>query len=141
MNLLIRALARKPSAMKTIFLIGLGGGLGSIARHLLSRAALHWPNLGFPIATLGVNVIGGLAMGVLVGWLAFTVDGGKDLRIFIGVGLLGGFTTFSAFSLEMVQMIQRKNWAQALSYGAASVILSVFAVFIGLLLARKIFSG
>jgi len=127
--------------MKSVLLVGLGGGLGVIARHLVSRIALSWPNLGFPIATFGVNVLGGFAMGLLIGWMTFQVDGGRDLRLFFGVGLLGGFTTFSAFSLEVLQMIQRKAWVNAISYGIGSVVLSVFAVFLGLFIAKKLFAG
>ncbi len=127
--------------MKTLLLVGLGGGLGAMARHLVGRFALHWPNAGFPLATLTVNVLGGCAMGLLVGWLAYEIDGGKDLRLFFGVGLLGGFTTFSAFSLEMVQMIQRKAWSGAVLYGTSSVVLSVLALMLGLMIARKMFTG
>lgn len=80
-------------------------------------------------------------MGLLIGWMTFQVDGGRDLRLFFGVGLLGGFTTFSAFSLEVLQMIQRKAWVNAISYGIGSVVLSVFAVFLGLFIAKKLFAG
>ncbi|VAV91614.1 Fluoride ion transporter CrcB [hydrothermal vent metagenome] len=127
--------------MKTLLLVGLGGGLGAVARHMVSRVALHWPNAGFPLATFTVNVIGGCAMGLLVGWMAFQVDGGRDLRLFFGVGLLGGFTTFSAFSLEMLQMIERKAWGSATLYGAGSVMFSVLALMLGLFLAKRMFAG
>jgi CrcB protein len=126
--------------MKSLLLIGLGGGIGAMARHSVGRVALHWPNLGFPIATFTVNVLGGLAMGLLIGWLALQVDGGKDLRLFFGVGLLGGFTTFSAFSLEVVQMVQRKAMLTAGLYATGSVVLSILALMAGLMLARKIFA-
>ena len=126
--------------MNSIFLVGLGGASGAIARHLINRLALHWPNVGFPFATLGVNVIGGCLMGVLVGWLAHKVDAGNDLRLLFGVGLLGGFTTFSAFSLELLQMIQRKAWGAAVVYSTGSVVVSVLALLLGLFVMRKIFA-
>ncbi len=80
-------------------------------------------------------------MGVLVGWLAFKVDGGQSWRVFLGTGLLGGFTTFSAFSLETALMIEKKAYTQAASYALGSVLLGVVALFIGLLLSRKLFAA
>lgn len=110
-----------------------------MARHLVNRLVLQWPNAGFPVATMTVNVVGGCAMGLFVGWLAQKVETGSDLRMFFAVGLLGGFTTFSAFSMELVQMIQRKSWGMAVSYATSSVLISVAALLLGLFVARKVF--
>ncbi len=82
-------------------------------------------------------------MGVLVGWLAFKgsalLGGAANLRLFLGVGVLGGFTTFSAFSLETIRMIETRAYGLAAGYISASVILSILALFVGLILARKVF--
>ncbi len=125
--------------MKALLLTAAGGALGASARHLLSRFALHTFGPGFPWGTLLANTLGGLAMGVLAGWLTFGIDGGRDLRLFLGVGLLGGFTTFSAFSLEAALMIERKAWGEAAGYVGGSIVLAIGALFVGLYLARRVF--
>jgi CrcB protein len=126
--------------MNHILLIAVGGAAGATARHLVGQAALKWLGPGWPWGTLGVNVLGGLAMGALVGWLALTEHpNATALRYALGVGLLGGFTTFSAFSLEVVLMLERKAWGAAGGYVALSVVGAVAALFVGLLLARKAF--
>lgn len=95
---------------------------------------------GWPWATMSVNVIGGLLMGLLVGWLSHRGSAGNEqIRLFLGVGLLGGFTTFSAFSLEVMLMLQRKEWTIAALYIAASVIFSVGGLLAGLALGRQMF--
>jgi len=78
-------------------------------------------------------------MGVLIGWLTFKVSGGETMRLFLGVGLLGGFTTFSAFSLDAVRMLETKNYGQFIGYVGGSVVLSIGALMVGLMLARKVF--
>ena len=124
--------------MHHLFLVMLGGAVGAGARHLVGRAALALWGPGFPVGTLAVNVIGGLAMGLLAGWLATRASGDEALRYLLGVGVLGGFTTFSAFSLETVLMIERGEVTTALFYVLASVILSVGAVFAGLQVSRMV---
>ena len=121
----------------------MGGAVGSVARYGLGLAATRaLPGAVWPWATLGVNVLGGLAMGVLAGWLALRGGAGQDtIRLFAAVGLLGGFTTFSAFSLETALMIERRDYALAGGYVAASVGLSVVALFLGLLIARRAFGA
>lgn len=89
----------------------------------------------YPYATLGVNILGGLFMGLLAGWLVAR-GGGEGWRQFLGVGVLGGFTTFSAFSLEMLLMLERGEIGTAVIYALASVLLSVGALALGLWLAR-----
>ena len=100
------------------------------------------PGSTWPWATLVANVLGGLVMGLLVGWLALRAGAGQEsVRLFAAVGLLGGFTTFSAFSLETVLMIERRQFAMAGGYVALSVILSIIALFIGLMVARRAFGA
>ena len=85
-------------------------------------------------------MVGSLLMGVLAGWLAFRGDGGQQLRLLLGTGVLGGFTTFSAFSLETVLMIERREFAPAAVYVIGSVAIGVAALFVGLWLARRVFA-
>lgn len=114
----------------------LGGAIGAGLRHLVGLAALRTAGPGFPWGTLTVNLAGGLAMGLLAGWLVR--DGGTEgARLFLGVGILGGFTTFSAFSLEVGLMLQRGEFAPAAAYILASVIGSVALLFAGLWLMRS----
>ncbi|HEV7288193.1 fluoride efflux transporter CrcB [Sphingomonas sp.] len=124
--------------MHHLFLVMLGGAIGAGARHLVGRAALALWGPGFPVGTLAVNVIGGLAMGLLAGWLATRASGDEALRYLLGVGVLGGFTTFSAFSLETVLMIERGDFATALFYILASVVLAIGALFAGLQFSRMV---
>jgi fluoride exporter len=125
--------------MERLLIVGLGGALGSMARYGAGLAAARLaPAAAWPWATLSVNVIGGLLMGLLVGWLAQRGQGAESLRLFAAVGVLGGFTTFSAFSLETVLMIERRQFALAAAYVALSVILACAALFLGLLIARRV---
>lgn len=126
--------------MNSLLIVGLGGGLGAIARYLVGRLSVSAFGPSFPWGTFAVNVIGGFAMGLLVGWMAFKVTGGENLRLFLGVGVLGGFTTFSSFSIEALQMMERKAYITAFGYISGSVICAIFAVFIGLMIARKLFT-
>ena len=128
--------------MTRFLIVAAGGALGAVARYgvgtLAGRlGASHWP-----WGTLTVNIVGGLLMGALTGWLAFR--GGlhaESIRLFAAVGILGGFTTFSAFSLETALMIERRQFALAGGYVAASVVLSILALFIGLMVARRAFGA
>jgi CrcB protein len=127
--------------MKHILLIALGGATGASCRHLVGLATLRLIGPGWPYGTLTANVLGGLAMGLLAGWLALTNHpNATSLRYILGVGLLGGFTTFSAFSLDVVLMLERKDWVSAGSYVGLSVVGAAAALFIGLMIARKAFA-
>lgn len=121
--------------MSPLLLVMAGGAVGAGARHLAGQGLLRVAGPGWPWGTLAVNICGGLLMGMLVGWLAR--EGGSDAtRLLLGVGVLGGFTTFSAFSLEVVLMIQRGAWGAAMAYVALSVAGSVVTLLLGLQLMR-----
>ena len=124
--------------MFNLLLVMIGGAVGAGARHLVNRASLLWLGPDYPWGTLAVNVAGGFAMGLLVGSLARIGQGGDQLRLILGVGVLGGFTTFSAFSLDAMGMIERGDWGSALGYILASVIGSIAALAIGLQLTRAV---
>jgi fluoride exporter len=109
-------------------LVFIGGGAGALLRWGVGRA------VGGPTATLLANVIGCLLMGLLTGWLMGRAQG-ESWRLLLGVGLLGGFTTFSAFALDFALLWRDQPWA-ALGYSAGSVFLSLAAVFAGLALSR-----
>ena len=122
--------------MPHLLLVMLGGAIGAGLRYLAGLAALR--NLGpsFPWGTLIVNLVGGLLMGVLAGILARGGGADEGLRVFVGVGILGGFTTYSAFSLETFNMIERGQLLAAAGYSLVSVIGSVAMLMIGLMAAR-----
>lgn len=121
-----------------LLLVGLGGALGAILRYLLALGFSRLPGGIWPWPTFTANLAGGLAMGLLAGWLSLRgAEDGERVRLLMGVGLLGGFTTFSAFSLETLMMVERRAWGQAALYAGASVVLSTLAVFLGLLLVRR----
>lgn len=121
--------------MGNLILVMAGGAIGAGFRHLFGRWTLSAFGPNFPWGTLGVNLIGGLAMGLLIGTLLRT-NAPESTRLLLGVGLLGGFTTFSAFSLDTVLMIERGEWSIAAGYVAVSVVGSLIALAIGLNLTR-----
>lgn len=118
--------------MMQVLLVALGGALGSVARYGVGVAAARVLGLGFPFGTLTVNIIGSLLMGVLA---ARVGPEQENLRLAFGVGILGGFTTFSAFSLETVRLMQHQPGAAAL-YVSASLVLGLGACWLGLTLGR-----
>lgn len=125
--------------MQSLLLVAAGGAAGAVLRHLVGAAAFRTLGGGWPYGTLAVNVMGGLLMGVLVGWLALRGAGDQERwRLLLGVGGLGGFTTFSAFSLETVLMLERREWSSAAAYSILSVALSVGALMLGLALMRRV---
>ena len=115
-----------------------GGGLGAALRHAVNRAALAWFGPGFPYGTLTVNVVGGLLMGVLAELFLVKGGGSQEFRLFLITGLLGGFTTFSAFSLDSALMWQRGEYAVLATYILGSVLLSIAALFIGMATVRAL---
>ncbi|MEO1702175.1 MAG: fluoride efflux transporter CrcB [Pseudomonadota bacterium] len=124
--------------MNAILLIALGGASGAVGRHLVSGWAARAFGSGFPYGTLAVNVIGSLAMGMLIAWLAKRSAGDAHLRLLLATGFLGGFTTFSAFSLDVALLYERGAWSMAATYILASVLLTVAAVFAGLTIMRSL---
>ncbi len=124
------------SSLPPLLLVAIGGGIGSMLRYLVGRWALMNFGPGLPVGTWTVNIAGGLAMGLLAGWLARIDEGGESLRLLLGVGVLGGFTTFSAFSLEVFNMVNRGEIALAGAYAVSSVAGGVLAVLTGVWLAR-----
>lgn len=120
-----------------ILYVALGGAIGASARHMLGGAALRVLGPGFPWGTLIANVFGGLMMGLLAGWMA-EKGGNAQMRLFLAVGVLGGFTTFSAFSLDAVLLLEKRAYGAASLYIGGSVLLSIFALMAGLFIARKV---
>ncbi len=118
--------------MMSVLWVALGGALGAVARYGVGLGAARWLGLGLPWGTLIVNVIGGLAMGYLAARIG---PEHTALRLGLGVGVLGGFTTFSAFSLETVRLMEHQP-ALAATYALGSVVLCVGACWAGLVLGR-----
>ena len=120
--------------------VALGGGIGALLRYQAGRLTTWVMGVQavttFPWATLFVNVLGSLAMGLLAGWLARQPAGAEQMRLLLGVGLLGGFTTFSAFSLEMMMLMDRGQHALAFVYGSISVMAGISALYMGLIVMR-----
>lgn len=126
--------------MTNILLVMGGGAIGAALRYQLGRFAMHMASgTTWPWGTFAANLIGGFAMGLLAGWLA---RGGtlsaEPMRLLLGVGVLGGFTTFSAFSLEAMLMIERGQVALAIAYALASVVGAIGALAIGLTVMRSV---
>lgn len=124
------------SSVPPLLLVALGGALGAVLRYLVGQWALVAAGPALPLGTWLVNISGGLAIGLLAGWLA-RAEAGEPLRLLLGVGVLGGFTTFSAFSLEVFAMIVRGEIGLAAAYAVSSVAGSVLAVFAGIALVRS----
>lgn len=126
--------------MTHLLYVALGGAIGASLRYLSGLAIIRIIGASFPYGTLFVNVVGSFVMGMAIAWLAKrTGAANTELRLFLTTGLLGGFTTFSAFSLDFANMWQRGDTTMALGYVLASVVISILAVFAGLWLARSLF--
>ncbi len=126
--------------MKLLLFACAGGALGAGARYLVGVGALRLLGVaeGFPWATLCVNIVGSFLMGLFIEYLALKGVSSSEVKVFVAVGILGGFTTFSAFSLEFVMLMQRKQELAAGVYVLSSVTLSILALYLGLLLARQV---
>ena len=112
------------------------GGIGSVTRFLVDRTVARRVGRPFPYGTLTVNITGSLVMGLCAGYFAFKGDASQSWRLLLMTGILGGYTTFSAFSLDAVTLYQRGEMGLALFYVLGSVILSIAGLFAGLALVR-----
>lgn len=119
-------------------LVFLGGGIGAAMRHGVNVAFPRWFGTSFPFHTLFENVSGSLVMGLVAGYFAFQTDASQHLRLFLTTGILGGYTTFSAFSLDSVLLWERGQWGLASTYVLASVAASIIGLVAGLSLARQL---
>ena len=124
--------------MKMILAIAAGGAIGAVGRHLMAHQLTHLFGSGFPVGILACNVIGSFIMGALVEVMALVWSPSMEVRAFLTVGLLGAFTTFSTFSLDVVLLAQRGEYTQAGIYVVASVVLSVGGLLAGLHLFRAV---
>jgi fluoride exporter len=114
-----------------------GAGIGGVLRHAVNRAGMQL-GMAFPPTTLCVNVSGSLVMGLIAGWFAFRGQAGQTLRLFLTTGILGGYTTFSAFSLDVALLWERGQVWGSVFYVATSVLLSLVGVFLGLAIVRHL---
>lgn len=119
-------------------LVFFGGGIGSVLRYVVGIGVTRLGWTGFPVATLAVNVVGGILMGILAGWFAFKGDGTQAWRLFLATGMMGGFTTFSTFSLETVLLVEQGRIGAAASYLGLSVVLSLLGLAAGMALIRAL---
>lgn len=124
--------------MVHLILVALGGAIGASLRHLTGLAALRLLGPAFPWGTVAVNILGSFAMGVFVETLVRRAGMPNELRLFVATGILGGFTTFSAFSLDFAVLWERGAAGSALAYALGSVVCSILALFLGLWLARSL---
>lgn len=119
-------------------LVFLGGGLGAMLRHGVNLGAARWLGTNFPWGTFCVNVTGSLIMGLIAGWFALKADASQGARLFLTTGILGGYTTFSAFSLDTALLYERGELGLAVAYVAGSVALSIAGLFAGLWIVRSL---
>jgi fluoride exporter len=126
--------------MKMLIAVALGGAVGATGRYLFASQALRFFGPGFPWGTLGVNIIGSFVMGVIVEGLALRFQVSPEMRAFLVTGVLGGFTTFSAFSLDISLLLEKKDIGLAALYAFGSLGGAVLALFFGLWLTRAVLS-
>ena len=119
-------------------IVFIGGGIGAALRHGVNVAGMRLAGVTFPYATLFANVTGSLVMGLLAGYFAFKGGTSQNLRLFLTTGILGGYTTFSAFSLDAVLLYERGEIGAAATYVVSSVALAILGLVVGLALARQL---
>jgi len=126
--------------MTSTVLVFLGAGIGGVLRHGVNVVSPRWFGLGFPTGTMLINIAGSALMGLVAGWLAFKMqaDWSRHLGLFLTTGILGGFTTFSAFSLDAMLLWERGEAGLAAAYVIGSVVLSLAALCAGLALVRSL---
>ena len=124
--------------MLHFLLVFLGGGIGAASRHFVGQVAVRQFGPNFPYGTLIVNVVGSLLMGLFIGWMVRRgVSSSNELRLFVATGVLGGFTTFSAFSLDIANLWEKGAFMPTAFYALGTVLICIVAVFAGLWLARS----
>ena len=123
--------------MFNLLLVVVGGGIGAGIRHLTNMGALRLVGPNYPWGTMAINIVGSFALGLFIATLARR-GGSNELRLFVATGILGGFTTFSAFSLDFATLWERGATLPAFGYALASVIGAIIALFLGLWLARTV---
>lgn len=119
-----------------VLLVAVGGAIGSVLRYLVGVLTLRQFGPGFPWGTLAVNIVGSLAIGILTEMIARRFNASMELRVFLVTGVLGGFTTWSSFSLDTVVLYERGDFGLAAAYVIGSAVVSFAAVFAGLALGR-----
>ncbi|WP_136657415.1 fluoride efflux transporter CrcB [Nitratireductor sp. XY-223] len=122
--------------MAQLLIVALGGAIGATLRHLVNLASLRMLGPNFPWGTLTVNIVGSFVMGLFIELLTRRLGGSQELRLLIATGVLGGFTTFSAFSLDIAVLWERGAVLSASVYAVSSVVLSIAALFAGLAAVR-----
>jgi CrcB protein len=120
------------------FLVFFGGGLGATLRHLVNLTCARWIGTGFPWGTFIINITGSTVMGLIAGYLALKGEASQPWRLFLMTGILGGYTTFSAFSLDTALLYERGELGLAALYVLGSVVLSIAGLFAGLVLVRQL---
>jgi CrcB protein len=119
-------------------LVFIGGGIGSSLRHTINLVCTRALGTAFPYHTFIINITGSIIMGLIAGYLAFKGEASQHWRLFLMTGVLGGYTTFSAFSLDTALLYERGQIALALPYVFGSVVLSIVGLFAGLALVRHL---
>ena len=127
--------------MPVVLWVALGGAIGSAARYGVNVWSARMFGIAFPMHTLIVNILGCFIMGALTEMMALKFHIGQETRAFLITGILGGFTTFSAFSLDFAYLVERKQLAAAGGYALASVVISLIAVFAGMNLVRTLYAA
>lgn len=123
--------------MKAVLMVFLGGGLGSVCRYLLHKA-FHNPNFTLPISTFGVNIIGSLILGFILGWSLNSGQLSNNLLLFLATGFCGGFTTFSTFAYENQALLRSGDYIHLLTYSFGSILLGILAVIAGMYLSKLV---
>ena len=126
--------------MPSILIVFLGAGIGGSLRHLVNLGCLRACGPGFPVGTMAINILGSGLMGLIAGYFAVRAQApwAQPARLFLTTGILGGFTTFSAFSLDAALLYERGDIGMAAFYVMGSVVISIAALFLGLALARTL---
>lgn len=126
--------------MRLLILATIGGGIGAGARYLTQAAMIRWLGAGFPWWTFTINILGSFLMGVVVTLVTLRFGASNEIRTFLATGILGGFTTFSAFSLDAAQLMDTQQPAAAAFYVGGSVVLSILGLYMGLALTKALLS-